>query len=171
MGIMGLPRWLSGKEATCNAGDTSIISGSGRSHGGGNDNPLQHSYLENPKDRGAWWATAHKVAKSWTQLGDQTTTKGIIIIYAKRKAALFAICYLLWEKRYRKQDFNLNKKHQSKRNDLKKAHNWEVNIILTNSDLCALKYLNITKHRKFENSLSSYPRGRGEQGNDFFSQG
>ena len=112
MGIMGLLRWLSGKEATCNAGDKSIMSGSGRSPGEGNDNPLQYSYLENPKDRGAWWASVHKVAKSWTQFGDQTTTttKGIMIIYVKRKAALFGICYLLWEKCFRKQDFNLNKK-------------------------------------------------------------
>jgi len=33
-------------------------------HGKGNDNPLQHSCLENPMDRGAWWATVHRVAKS-----------------------------------------------------------------------------------------------------------
>ena len=59
--------------------------------------PLQYSYLENPKDRGAWWAIVHKVAKSQTQLDDQTKTKGIIIIYVKRKAALFGICYLLWK--------------------------------------------------------------------------
>ena len=42
----------------------------GRSPGGGNGNPLQYSCLENPKDRGAWWAraTAHGVAKSGTGL-------------------------------------------------------------------------------------------------------
>ena len=39
-------------------------------HGGGNDNPLQHSCLENPMDRGAWQATVHGVAKSRTQLSD-----------------------------------------------------------------------------------------------------
>ena len=33
------------------------IPGSGRSPGGGNDNPVQHSCLENPMNRGAWWAT------------------------------------------------------------------------------------------------------------------
>ena len=32
----------------------------------GNGNPLQYSYLENPMDRGAWWVTVHRVAKSWT---------------------------------------------------------------------------------------------------------
>ena len=44
--------------------------GLGRSPGGGNGNPLQHSCLENPMDRGAWWATVHVVTKSWTQLSD-----------------------------------------------------------------------------------------------------
>ena len=39
-----------------------------RSPGGGYRNPLQYSCLGNPMDRGAWWATVHKVAKSWTQL-------------------------------------------------------------------------------------------------------
>ena len=44
---------------TCNAGDLGLIPGSGRSPGGGRDNPLQYSCLENPVDRGAWWATVH----------------------------------------------------------------------------------------------------------------
>ena len=44
------------------------ISGLGRSPGGGHGNPLQYSCLENPMDRGAWWATAHGVAKSQTRL-------------------------------------------------------------------------------------------------------
>ena len=34
----------------------------------GHGNPLQYSCLENPTERGAWWATVHGVAKSWTQL-------------------------------------------------------------------------------------------------------
>ena len=42
--------------------------GWGRSPGGGHGNPLQYSCLENPMDRGAWWATVHGVSKSWTQL-------------------------------------------------------------------------------------------------------
>ena len=37
----------------------------------GNGKPLQYSCLENPMDRGPWWATAHGVAKSWTQLSHQ----------------------------------------------------------------------------------------------------
>ena len=46
--------------------DLSSIPGSGRSLGGGNGNPLQYSCLENPMDRGAWWATVHRVAESQT---------------------------------------------------------------------------------------------------------
>ena len=43
-----------------------LIPRSGRSPGEGNGNPLQYSCLGNPMDRGAWWATVHEVAKSWT---------------------------------------------------------------------------------------------------------
>ena len=60
--------WHSGKESACTAADTGSIPGSGRSSGGGNGNPLQYSCLRNPMDRGAWRATAHRVAKSWTWL-------------------------------------------------------------------------------------------------------
>ena len=61
--------WLNGKESACNArdasytGDIGLISGSGRSPGEGNDNPLQYSCLENPVDREAWWATVHGITK------------------------------------------------------------------------------------------------------------
>ena len=51
-----------------NARDVGLIPGSGRSPGGGHGNPLQYSSLENPMDRGAWWATVHGVAKSQTRL-------------------------------------------------------------------------------------------------------
>ena len=50
--------------------DAGSIPGSGRSPGGGPGNPLQYSCLENPMDRGTWWATVHGVAKSRTQLND-----------------------------------------------------------------------------------------------------
>ena len=46
--------------------DMGLIPGLGRSPGGGHGNPLQYSCLENPMDRGAWWATVHGVTKSWT---------------------------------------------------------------------------------------------------------
>ena len=55
-----------GKESTCDAGDMGLIPRSRRSPGGGNGNPLWYSCLGNPMDRGAWWATVHGVAKSWT---------------------------------------------------------------------------------------------------------
>ena len=47
-----------------NAGDLGPIPGSERSPGEGNGNPLQYSCVENPMDRGAWWATVHGVAKT-----------------------------------------------------------------------------------------------------------
>ena len=65
---MGLQGGSEGKESTCNAGDLSLIPGSGRSSGEENGNPLQYSCLENPMDRGAWWATVHGVPKSQTGL-------------------------------------------------------------------------------------------------------
>ena len=55
---------------TGDAGDSGSIPGSGRSPGEGNGNPLQYSYLENPMDRGGWWATVRVVAESRTQLRD-----------------------------------------------------------------------------------------------------
>ena len=48
------------KNPPANAGDTGLISGSGRFSGGGNGNPLQCSCLENPTDRGAWWTTVQR---------------------------------------------------------------------------------------------------------------
>ena len=48
--------------------DTCSIPGSGRSPGGGNGNPLQYSCLENPMNRGGWWGTVCRVAKSQTRL-------------------------------------------------------------------------------------------------------
>ena len=58
------------KESACNAGDAGSIPGLGKSPGGGNGNSLQCSCLENPMDRGDWWATVHGVAKSQTGLSD-----------------------------------------------------------------------------------------------------
>ena len=65
---MGLPRWLSGKESACQAGDAGSIPVWRRFLGEGNGNPLQYSFLGIPIDRGAWQATVHGVAKSCTQL-------------------------------------------------------------------------------------------------------
>ena len=57
------------KNLPANAGDArdmGLILGSGRSSGGGQGNPLQYSCLENPMDRGAWWATDNRVKESDT---------------------------------------------------------------------------------------------------------
>ena len=54
------------KNPPANAGDirhVGLIPGSGRSSGEGHGNPLQHSCLENPMDRGVWWAVVHRVAE------------------------------------------------------------------------------------------------------------
>ena len=47
-------------------GDMGWISELGKSSGGGSGNPLQYSCLGNPMDKGAWWATIHGIANSWT---------------------------------------------------------------------------------------------------------
>ena len=63
---MGFPGALVVKSQPANAGDvrnSGSIPESGRSPAGGHGNPLQHSCLENPMDRGAWWAAVHGVAK------------------------------------------------------------------------------------------------------------
>ena len=74
---LGLPWWLSSNilgwgfpGVSAYVGDAGSISGSGRSPGGGNGNPLQYSYLENPMDGGTWRTTVHGVTKSQTWLNN-----------------------------------------------------------------------------------------------------
>ena len=68
------------KNLPANAGDVrdaGSVPGSERFPGGGHGNPLQYSCLKNPVDRGAWWATVHRVANSWIwlkRLGTHTHT-------------------------------------------------------------------------------------------------
>ena len=67
--VLGFPDGDSGKEPTCQCrrhkrhGFNTWV---GKIPGGGHGNPFQYSCLENPMDRGAWWATAHRIAKSQT---------------------------------------------------------------------------------------------------------
>ena len=59
------------KESICNAGhtgDVGLIPGSGRYSGGGHSKPIQYSCLENPMGKRPWWATVHRITKSWTWL-------------------------------------------------------------------------------------------------------
>ena len=62
----GFPDGSGVKNLPANAGDVGLIPGSGRSSGGGHGDPLQYSCLENPMDRGTWWATVHRVEKGRT---------------------------------------------------------------------------------------------------------
>ena len=66
----GFPGRSDNKESACNEGDSGLIPGLGSSPGKGNGNPLRYSCLENSMDRGAWWATLHRVVKGQTQLSD-----------------------------------------------------------------------------------------------------
>ena len=71
------------KNPPANAGDVKdvgSIPGLGRSLGGGHGNPFQYSCLENPTDRGAWWAIVQRVTKSWTQLKQLSTAWHIVCI-------------------------------------------------------------------------------------------
>ena len=63
--MMSFPGGSVVENPPANSGDTGSISGSGRSPGEGNANPVQYSCLENAIDRGTWWATSvHGVTKS-----------------------------------------------------------------------------------------------------------
>ena len=90
------------KESTCSAGDTGdacSIPGLGTSPGGENGNPLQYSCLENPMDRGAWWARVQRVAKSRTWLSTRMSVncKRFVWGWAKtlRCRTLQALCLAL----------------------------------------------------------------------------
>ena len=68
---MGFPGAVVVKNPPANAGDirdAGSIPGLGRSPGGGNGNSLQYSCWKNTMNRGSWWVTVHRVAKSWTWL-------------------------------------------------------------------------------------------------------
>ena len=71
------------KSQAANAGDMRdavLISGLGRSRGGEHGNPLPYSCLENPKDRGAWWAMVHRVTESQTQLKHLSTHRRLFML-------------------------------------------------------------------------------------------
>ena len=70
------PRASGGEESACSAGDLGLIPGLGRSPGGGHGYPLQRSCLENPTDRGAWWAAVHE-SESQIRLKRLTLSLGV----------------------------------------------------------------------------------------------
>ena len=78
MAYKGFPGGPMVKNPPANAGeakDSGSIPGLERSPGIGNGNPLQYVCLDNAMDRGAWQATVHGVAKSWTRLSTHTLTR------------------------------------------------------------------------------------------------
>ena len=79
--LLGFPGGSDGKESALNLGDRGLIPVLQRSPGEGNSYPLQYSGLENSMDRGAWQATVHGVAKSWTRLSDWTELNWITLQY------------------------------------------------------------------------------------------
>ena len=66
----GFPGGSVVKNPSANAGDADSVPGLGRSLGDGNGNPLQYSFLGNPRDRGGWQVTVHGVPESRTQLSN-----------------------------------------------------------------------------------------------------
>ena len=108
---MGLLRWLPVvKNSPANAGDAgdvSLIPGLGRSSGGGYDNPLQYSCLENPLDRGAWWATVHG---GWKRVRHDWMTEHLYIIHGSWLDALMwnlQIWRAHWTMRFYKVDLSI----------------------------------------------------------------
>ena len=104
-----ISKWIcasAGKEPTCQCRRCKKVSvtGLGRSLGAGNNNSLQHSCLESPMDRGAWWATVLGAAKSQTQLACTRTTEhfstaafapshGVSGSACKSFKSRFSVCY------------------------------------------------------------------------------
>ena len=76
------------KNLPANAGDIGSIPVSGRSPGEGNSNPFQYSCLENPMDRGAWWATVQGVSKSHIQLSNWKEITKIFKLQVQRGSLL-----------------------------------------------------------------------------------
>ena len=112
------------KNPPANAGDirgVDSIPGSGSSPGGGHGNPLQYSCLENPMDRGAWWAAIQWVARSWTRLkrlGMQACTvreEALELVEPGFKSKscpnLCSFCFYEWSSRFREQLWRWNDKY------------------------------------------------------------
>ena len=76
------------KISPAKVGEGSLISGLGRSPGGGNDNPLQYSCLENPMDRDAWQATVHRVTQCLPRLNTHTHTSSVSSVVRRRASWL-----------------------------------------------------------------------------------
>ena len=74
---MGFPGGSDSKESTCNSGDPGSIPRVRRSPGEGNGYLLQYACLGNAKEREAWQAAVHGIAKSWAQLNNYHSLKSV----------------------------------------------------------------------------------------------
>ena len=83
------PGGSDGKESACSAGDPGLITGSGRSPGKGNYNPLQYSCWENPMDGEPCQSTVHGVTKSRSRLSDFSFT---FHLYAYMPVHTYVLC-------------------------------------------------------------------------------
>ena len=102
--VMGFPGGSDGKVSACNVGDPGSIPGLGRSPGEGNGNPIQYACLENPRDRGSWWAAVCGVAQSRTQLkrlssSSSSSRASLIAQLVKNPPAMQEnlVQFLVWE--------------------------------------------------------------------------
>ena len=87
---VGFPGGVSDKERACDAGS---VPGLGRSPGGRHGNPLQYSCLENPMDRGAWWATVHEVTKRSAKTEQSSRILGNL-------SSFFFICWFVFSRTF-----------------------------------------------------------------------
>ena len=107
------PRWLSGKEFTCQSWrcrSHGLIPGSGRCPRGGNGNTVQYPCLENPMDRRAWHAMVHGVAKNWTWLNNWMCMHYLIIMHSD---AHFFLCGFLYMFHFTKRKWFKSKKQNN----------------------------------------------------------
>ena len=92
--LKDFPGISAGKESACNSGDPGLISGSGRTPGEGNGNPLQYSCLKNPMDGGAWQATVYGVTKDQTRLSNFTFFSFFHNVESEATSTNFLYCYI-----------------------------------------------------------------------------
>ena len=96
--LWGFPGGPNGKNLPANTRDlrdVGWIPGLGRSPGGGYGNPLRYSCLENPMDKGAWQATVHRVAQSWTWLKWLSRHKYVYAIYIYSFSYSFPLWFII----------------------------------------------------------------------------
>ena len=110
--------------------DMGSIPGLKRSPGGGQGSPLQYSCLENPMDRGVWWATIYEVAKSWTQLKRLMHTRVRLspTIFTTIGISLHTICNMVNNLLKSIVFLKIKKKYLFKNKTLYHYYQWKIGI-------------------------------------------